>query len=465
MPDRPNIVLLIGEDAGRHPHCYGHDYAVTPNLDRLAEQGGRYTHAFTHAPVCAPSRSGLVTGQYPVTMGSHHMRSTLVNPPRMFTHELRDAGYHVAWPTKLDFNFDPLDGWRDTDQHWIGDLPDDRPFLLYHNFGNTHESQMWHDADEHRERCDRLTDDQWHAPANAPVPAYLPDTANTRREIAYYFDNLTQQDHLVGDAMRTIDEAGLTDNTIFIYLTDHGRGLPREKRWCYGAGVHLSLIIRAPGIIDPGSVIDDLVGWVDIAPTILSLAGVPIPEHYQGRVFLGPDKAEPRTYCYGGRDRMDECFDRTRFVRSKRFHYLRNFYPQLPWAQRLTYMEQETTMQDLRALNAEGKLQHPRNVFVQPTKPAEELYDAEADPDMVHNLADVPAHRQTLEEMRAACEEFITWSGDLGEESERTLIDRGIITNRLDGEYDQRVDSLPEHLRIGQERTILEMENVPKANR
>jgi len=461
MKDRPNIVLIVGEDTGRHLGCYGDDYAVTPNIDRLASQGALYTNGFTHAPVCAPSRSGLVTGQYACTMGSHHMRSTLVNPPRTFTQELRDNGYYVAWPTKLDFNFEPQDGWRDSDANWIGDLPTERPFFAYVNFGNTHESQMWHDADEHRERCDRLTDDQWHDPAEAPVPAYLPDTPNTRREIAYYYDNLTQQDHYVGEVLRTIDEAGLADDTIVIYMTDHGRGLPREKRWCYDAGVHLPLIVRAPGMTDPGSVTDALVGWVDIAPTILSLTGTPIPEHYQGQVFLGPDAGEPREYCYGGRDRMDECFDRTRFVRSKRFHYLRNFYPQLPWAQRLTYMEREATMRDLRALNAEGKLPHPRNVFVQPTKPAEELYDAAADPDMVNNLADSPTHRETLEEMRAACEAFISWSGDLAEVSERTLIERGIVVNRLDGEYDQRVGTLADELRLGPERSILEMENVP----
>jgi N-sulfoglucosamine sulfohydrolase len=459
---RPNIVLIVGEDVGRHLGCYGDDYAITPNLDRLAADGTLYTNGFTHAPVCAPSRSGLVIGQYPCTIGSHHMRSTLVNPPRMFTHELRDAGYHVSWPTKLDFNFQPLEGWCDTTAEWIGNLPEARPFFAYVNFSNTHESQCWHNEDEHAKACDRLSSDQFHNPDEAPVPAYLPDTPNTRREIACYYDNLTQQDHYVGDVLRTIDEAGVADNTIVIYMTDHGRGLPREKRWCYGAGVHLPLIIRAPGLTEPGSVIDDLVGWVDIAPTILSLTSTPIPSAYQGQVFLGPDAAEPRSYCYGGRDRMDECFDRTRFVRSQQYHYIRNFYPQLPWAVRLRYMEQEATFQDMRELHAEGELQPPQDVFMQATKPAEELYDAQNDPDMVNNLAGQPAHEQTLADMRAACEQFIEWTGDLGQVSERTLIERGIVTNRVEEDYRPRCGSLPERHRIGPASTILEMEDVPE---
>ena len=462
MTQRPNIVMMVGEDVGRHFGCYGDEYAITPNLDRLAAGGALYTQGFTHAPVCAPSRSGLVTGRYPCSIGSHHMRSTLVNPPRMFTHELRDAGHHVAWPTKLDFNFEPLEGWCDSTEPWIGDLPTRRPFFAYVNFGLTHESGMWRSEEEQRKICKDLADDQWHDPADAPVPAYLPDTANTRREIAQYYDNVTQQDYHVGEVLRTIEQAGLADNTIVIYMTDHGRGLPREKRWCYDAGVHLPLIIRAPGLTEPGSVIDDLVAWVDVAPTILSLTGTPIPDAYQGQVFLGPDAAPPRDYCYGGRDRMDECFDRTRFVRSSRFHYIRNFFPQLPWAVRLKYMEQEATFQDMRELNAQGKLDHPQSVFMQPTKPAEELYDPDADPDMVNNLADSADHADALAELRAECERFIAWSGDLGEVSERKLIERGILTNRLDEEYDARRGSLDERYHLGiAKRTILEMEEVP----
>ncbi len=454
-PDRPNIIMLVGEDVGRHHGCYGEPYAHTPHIDRLASQGACYTHGFSHAPVCAPSRSGLVTGRYPVCTGALHMRSTLLDPPRLFTHELRDAGYHVAWPTKLDFNFNPTDGWCDSTDDWRGSLADrpaDQPFFLFRNFNNTHESGVWDPPAANNDFAHRtadLPDELRHDPAGAPIPAYLPDTPQTRQDISRYHDNLTIQDQQVGQVLDEIDAAGLADNTVVIYMSDHGRGLPREKRWLYDAGIRLPLIVRWPGRIAPGSVVDDLVAWVDLAPTILSLAGAPIPDDYDGQVFLGPDAAPPRQYIYAQRDRMDEVFDRVRCVRSKRWHYIRNFYPQLPWAQHQFYMEQEPTYQAMRELHAEGKLHPPADVFLAPTKPAEELYDAEADPDMVRNLADAPEHRAILEQHRAELDRFLASIEDLGAVTEEELIARGLVKDRLDDEYRLRIDALPPRYRVG----------------
>ncbi len=465
MANRPlNVVLLVGEDTGRHLGCYGNHYAHTPNLDRLAAQGRRYTNAFTHAPVCAPSRSGLVTGRYPWRYGAHHMRSTVIDPPRLFTHELRDAGVHVAWPTKTDFNFDPPPDFADTtDFTWPQQLPEE-PFFVYANFHVTHESGMW-EAHPHQggvpfeQRMAELPAELRHDPADAPVPAYLPDVPEVRRDIARYFDCLALQDLRVGRCLDAIDASPARDRTVVIYLTDHGRGLAREKRWCYDAGVRLPLIVRWPGMIEPGEVCDDLVAWVDLAPTILSLAGVPMPNDYDGQVFLGEHAAAAREFVFGGRDRMDAVFDRVRFARSRRYHYLRNGYPALPWSVRQDYQENQPTFQAMRRLKAEGRLTGDAAVFMADTKPAEELYDPAADPDMVRNLANDPAHAAALAEHRAALDAFLATGPDLSALPESELIGRGVVADRLP-EYRALCERLPEAYRVGPELAPLTMQEA-----
>lgn len=472
----PNILLLIGEDTGLHPGCYGNDYASTPHIDRLAEQGARYTHALTTCPVCAPSRSSVVTGIYPWSLGTHAMRSTLLQPPRLFTHHLRDLGYYVNWHTKTDFNFDPTyppgdDPFCDEANDWIdrlaqGSLPD-RPLFLYRNFGVTHESTMWdrawgHDWGMRRERLDHqhlLLPHQRHDPAKAPVPPYLPDTPNVRQNIAWYFDALSIQDHQVGKVLEALDRSGKAQDTVVIYMTDHGRGLPREKRWCYEAGLHLPLIVRWPARIRPGTVIDEIVNWVDIAPTILRMAGLPggrMPERFQGRAFLGDDLTPPRRYAFAGRDRMDETYDSQRVARDHRFHYIRNDCPNLPYAQRNLYMERMLAMHDLRVMRAQGALHGDAAVFMRETKPAEELYDWRADPHMVRNLADDPAFAADRARLRAALEQHLQSVGDLGAVPERELVARGLVKDRLE-EYRSRVAPLPTEHRIGPELTCFEM--------
>lgn len=468
MSDRPNFILLIGEDAGRYAGCYGDPLARTPNLDRLAASGCRYDNAFSTAPVCAPSRSTLVSGKYAWSMGSHHMRSTLVTPPRLFTHELRDVGYYVSWPTKLDFNFEPTADFRDDAEDWTDKLRhgelSDRPFFLYRNFFVTHESTMWAQPGEagggavvQRQKLTKEWGIERCDPAKVRVPAYLADTPETRADIARFYDALAITDREVGQVLDALDASPYRDNTIVIYLTDHGRGLMREKRWCYDAGMHLSLLVRAPGVTEAGSASDRLVSWVDVGPTVLSLAGVDVPADYQGQVFFGPDTAAEREYVFAGRDRMDEALDRTRCVRDKQWHYIRNYFPQLPWMQRNKYMENMLTTQVMRKLNAAGELSGSQAVFMAHHKPAEELYDVAADPDMVNNLAADPAHAATVERMRGALNDNIAKFGDRAEQSERHLIEQGILTNRLDDEYRPRIAPLPPEQRLGGfEQTILE---------
>ncbi len=441
MADRPNIILLIGEDTGFHLGCYGQPEARTPNLDRLASEGTRYTHAYTVGPVCAPSRSCITTGCYPWSIGSHHMRSTLINPPRMFTHELQDAGYHVSWPTKTDFNFDPPKDFATDQAHWWnGDFPK-QPFFAFRNLGSTHESNMWDVSPNSRgylDWIDRLPVEKRTNPATVNVPAYLPDVPEVRREIARYFDMLAIQDMEVGQTLDAIDRAGLRDNTVVIYMTDHGRGLAREKRWCFDAGLHLPLIVRWPGNVDRGGVDETVVSWTDIAPTILSIAGASIPSHYQGQTLFGSD----RKYAFSGRDRMDEQFDRVRTVTDGRFRYIRNDFPQLPYCQRIMYQENQLTMQSLRLLAAGGRLTYPNDVFMAKAKAPEELYDAQTDPDMVRNLADEPALATKKAELRTALETELDRFGDMGLIDELELIANGILTDRLTHEYRPRFVTL-----------------------
>lgn len=481
MSERPNFILLIGEDTGLHLGCCGDPCASTPHLDRLATEGARYTNAVSTAPVCAPARSTLVTGMYAWSLGTHHMRSTLLQPPRLFTHELRDAGYYVSWPTKTDFNFQPPANFADsTEGDWLealrdGTLPD-KPFLLCRNFTVTHESTMWAELPEGqrfgalRERnreLHRLAPQQRHDPAEVVVPAYLPDTPEVRNDIARYYDALSIQDMQIAEVLDALEQSPYRENTIVIYLTDHGRGLVREKRWCYDAGVHLPLIVRDPrpegeSVTRRGAVRDEAVSWVDVAPTILSLAGASIPAHYQGNVFLGPAR-RVREYAFFGRDRMDEVFDRVRGCRDGRYHLIRNDFPQLPYAQRNHYMEYQATTRVIRDLHAAGKLPAPARLWMADRKPPQELYDWHADPDMVHNLADDPAHATTLERMRSALAAELERFGDLGEKTERQLIDSGIVENRLDSEYAARVAPLAEAHRIGGRlEPVLEIPDPPK---
>lgn len=462
--ERPNFLFIIGEDTGRYLACYGDPVAQTPHLDRLASEGCRFDQAWTTSPVCAPSRSALVTGQYPMKIGTHHMRSRLLDPPRLFTHELRDAGYHVSWPTKLDFNLDPTEGWRDDDEMWqdrlrSGDLPD-KPWLLYQNIGITHESTMWPDEGQGESRPrswflqfeprpPRQTD-----PDAVPLPDYLPDTPAVREDIARHYDNIAELDRQMGGILDALAASGQAENTFVIFLADHGRGLPREKRWPYAPGLRMPLIVRGPGI-EAGSTRDELVSWTDIAPTILSLAGAEIPESYDGQVFLGPDADEPRKYVFGGRDRMDEAFDRVRVVSDGEWLYVRNFYPQIPYAQRLKYMEHLPTMQELRRLRAAGQLAGSDALFMQETKPEEELYDLRLDARCVNNLADDPVARGRRDRLSAALERWIEEIGDLGGVPERELIERGLVEDQITGHRQSLEPLSPEH-RIGPELTVVE---------
>jgi len=414
---QPNILWISCEDTSPDLGCYGDAYARTPNLDRLAAQGCRFTRAFAVAGVCAPSRSAIITGMYPTSIGTHHMRCKGVPPPyvKCFPEHLRAAGYFCTNNSKTDYNFDaPLTAWDENGPraHWRN-RPPGQPFFAVFNITVTHESQIRAPDDQFCRVTAALSARQRHDPAQAVLPSYYPDTPVVRRDWARYYDLVTAMDHRAGELLRELEEAGLTDETVVLFWSDHGRGLPRAKRWLYDSGIHVPLIVRWPGRIEPGSVDGRLVSLIDLAPTVLSIAGVPIPEHMQGVPFLGP-AARQREYVFAARDRMDETYDIIRAVRDTRYKYLRNFRPGRPYAQYIDYMEKMPTMQEMRRLNKEGRLVGPQRLFFLPEKPPEELYDTDDDPHEVRNLAGIPEHQQALERMRAALDRWMKETGDLG---------------------------------------------------
>jgi len=424
--DRPNILWLSTEDIGPHLGCYDDPYAKTPNLDRLAAQGLRYTRAFTIAPVCAPNRTAIITGMYPTALGMHHMRAggegtARSNKPalpeglRAFPAILRDAGYYCTNAAKEDYNFATRDTiWDESSRqaHWQKRPNADQPFFAVFNFSGTHEGSVRRTAEDHARATERLTPEQRQDPDAIRPPPYHPNTGIVRQQWANYYENITALDYWVGDHLKALEDAGVADNTIVIFWSDHGPGMPRGKRWLYDSGTNVPLIVRLPG--GPTGVRDKLVSSIDLSPTTLNLAGLPIPGYMQGQAFMGANAPAPRRFVHGARDRMDERYDIIRMVRDARFKYIRNAAPHLPYDQFMNTAEKSPIKHELHRLAAAGELP-PGAAWVSGNiKPVEELYDTVADPHELNNLAGDYRFDGQLSMMRAMYYGWATQTGDLG---------------------------------------------------
>ncbi len=442
---RPNILWISTEDISPDIGAYGDAYAITPNVDRLAAQGMRYRNAFSTAPVCAPSRSAIITGMYPTTIGSMHMRSKAVPPAgvKAFPEYLRAAGYYCTNNSKTDYNFEAPPAHRPPDTvwdecsakaHWRNRTDKSQPFFSVFNIMVTHESQVRVTDDVYKKNTARLKPEDFHDPAKAKLPPYYPDTPLVRKDWARYADNITAMDYMVADILKQLEEDGLAENTIVFFWGDHGRGLPRSKRFLYDSGLRVPLIVRWPGKIAAGSVNDDLVSLFDLGPTALSLAGVPLPPHMQAQAILGNQKKAPREFAFAHRDRMDESYDMMRSVMGKQFHYIRNFHPDRPYAQYIDYLEEMPTMKEWRRLYKDhmnaldpryGKALNTAQLqFMAPQKPPEELYDVTSDPHEINNLAALPQYQVTLKKMREALNKWQKETKDLGAVPEAELRER-----------------------------------------
>ena len=436
---RPNIVWISNEDMSPRLGVYGDKRARTPVLDRLAKESIRYTNAFSTAPVCAPSRAAIITGMYQTTLGAQHMRTTedrvpelpgpyLAVPPfyvKAFPEYLRAAGYYTSNRAKTDYQFGvPFTIWDDLGRtaHWRNRPDPSQPFFAVFNLEVTHESQIFPSSPA-RKGKPLVTD-----PSAIDVPPYYPDTPAVRQELARMYDNIADMDSQVGEILKQLDDDGLTGNTIVLYWSDHGDGVPRAKRSLYDSGLHVPLLIRWPkgagSTLTPGSVSSELVSFVDLAPTVLALAGVQIPAHLPGRVLVGPRASAAPAFVFAARDRMDTEYDMMRSARDERFLYIRNFSPELPYAGHITYRNQSAIMQEWFRLQAEGKLTGPAALWMRTSRPAEELYDTRADPYQIRDLSAEPKYRATLERMRQAVTDWMTRSADQGLVNEPEMIQR-----------------------------------------
>ena len=421
---RPNILWISCEDICPLLGCYGDSYASTPHLDGLAAEGVRYTRAYAHAPVCAPARSGIITGVYPSTLGSHNMRSkaTLPEHIRCFPEYLQQAGYYCSNNAKEDYNFNkPPSSWNDSSKnaHWRT-RESGRPFFSVFNITVCHESILHVEGEALAARLKAMKPEQKHDPAKAPIPKYHPDIPEFHEAWARYYDSISSMDAMAGAILQELEDDGLADETIVFFWGDHGTGMPRGKRWIYESGTHIPLIVRFPekyqhlAPAEPGAAIDRLVSFVDFAPTVLSLTGVAIPTHMQGKAFLGNQDAPARDHVFFTRDRMDEWYDCIRGVRDDRYRYIRNFEAHMPYNQPLSYLYKAPCMQAWGRLAREGKLEGAPALYMRPEKPVEELYDVQADPDEVQNLADAPEHRERLGHMRQVLFDWMVETRDLG---------------------------------------------------
>lgn len=445
---KPNILWISVEDISPLLEVYGDKSIKTPNIDRLASEGITFTNAFSTAGVCAPSRSSIITGMYPVSMGTHNMRTgphyayrepenetyktyiqlkdtrgrnvpeySAVPPPyvKVFTEYLRAAGYYTTNAAKTDYQFNsPITAWDEIgrDAHYKN-REKDQPFFAVFNHEVTHESRVFMKKD----------DPMLSEVEKVHIPGYYPDLPVVRKDVARVYSNIIELDKQVGKLLDELKAEGLLEKTIIFFWSDHGGPLLRQKRAVGNSGLRVPLLVRLPNGAMAGTKVDDVVSLMDLGPTVLSLAGIKPPAHMHGKAFMGAFKTkEPHRYAFGSADRFDEAVDMSRSVIDGRFVYIRNFRPELPLIYRNNYREQIDMTRTLIEMNQQGTLSGDAAYIFMKTKPEEELYDLQSDPDEIHNVANVAAHQSKLNELRNALSTWQRTVGDLGFVPEYDLV-------------------------------------------
>ncbi len=453
---KPNILWISLEDITPMMGCYGDAYARTPVFDSLAAEGIRYTQAHAVAPVCSTSRSSIITGMYPNSLGTLHHRSN-TRPPefaKMFPSLLIKAGYYTSNNYKEDYNMggdtgvdgdtqddagieqrdDPI--WHESSKHahWRNRPDKEQPFFSVFNFIECHSSITKFSEEEIvEERLNRLQPEDFHDPEKAPIPAYHPDIPEFRKVWSRYYDAVTQVDYRAGEVIDQLKEDGLWEDTIIFVWADHGVGMPRGKHTLWEQGTHVPLIVRFPekyqhlAPAKPGAVIDGLVTLMDLGPSVLTLAGLDIPEYMQGRPLLcknGPGEIEYRDYVYSMRDRLDSRFEMVRAVRDTRYRYQRNFYPHLPFKPYEDYEFGASVVQKWVELAREGKLTGPQEMLAKRFKPVEELYDSENDALLINNVIDDPKYGEVVKRMRERLQGWMLETRDIAILEETEMLGR-----------------------------------------
>jgi arylsulfatase A-like enzyme len=410
----PNILWITSEDHGPEMGCYGDKFATTPNVDALAKMGMIFELAWSCAPVCAPARTTIITGMYPPSLGAQHMRSMVDVPDyvKFYPRFLRERGYYCTNNSKQDYNVRTDDnGWSESSgKAHYQNRKSGQPFFAIFNTTVSHESKI-------RAKFDSPVHDQ----TKVRIPAYHPDNAESRRDWARYYDIVTAADEVAGKHLAALDEAGLADETIVFYYGDHGSGMSRSKRWTYNSGLSVPIVVYfppkwqhlAPKEYKSGGKSDRMVNFVDLAPTLVSLAGIKPPEWMQGHAFAGKFQQPKPKYMFGFRGRMDARYDFIRTVTDGKYHYIRNYNPHLIYGQYVAYNFATPSTSAWKRDYDAGKLNEAQSHFWK-LKPAEELYDLKADPDEVNNLARSSEHRAKLRELREVLQDWCREIRDLG---------------------------------------------------
>ncbi|MEM7380250.1 MAG: sulfatase, partial [Bacteroidota bacterium] len=433
----PNIIWLVAEDQSpQFFPMYGDSTIALPNLESLAGDGVVFTNAYSPVPVCAPARSAIITGMYPTSLGTHNMRTYApwreMNEPsigvpnyspqvpdgvKMFTQYLRKKGYYCTNNSKEDYNFRKLiSAWDESGDkaHWQN-RPNDAPFFSVFNFNVCHESGIWRNGDK-----------ELFVSADAvPVPPYFPDNPVIRHDLAVNYSNLKRMDDQLGEIIQQLKSEGLYEKSIIFFYADHGGPFPRHKRALYETGLKVPMVIKFADNAGKETRDDRFISFIDLAPTVLSLAGIEPPKVMQGRAQFGPfESTEKASYTFHSSDRFDEMRDRLRALRSKRFKYIRNFNTDISNALPVSYREQMPMMQELMALNSSGNLDSVQSLWFRTPKPEEELYDLQNDPYEFNNLAGVAQYQDTLLHLRQVMNSWISETNDMGRYQEQELISR-----------------------------------------
>lgn len=448
--DRPNILWFVVDDMSASFSCYGEKIIETPNVDRLAREGTKFTRAFVTAPVCSPCRSALITGMYQTSIGAHHHRSgrgvEKIQLPKGVTPvpaQLQKAGYFTCIGSglsgldlrglpagqgkgrkaaqtassrlgKTDYNFEWDAAIYDSDD-WAGRAAGQPFFMQVQLAGGKLRGASDASARQLSERAAKelgsATD-----PEKVTLPPYYPRDPVLLRDWAAYLDAVRFTDQHVGKVLARLEKEGLLENTLVVFMTDHGISHARGKQFLYDEGTHIPFVVRGPGIAK-GAVREDLIEHIDLAALSLAAAGLPVPPTMQARDVFAKGYAK-RDAVFAARDRCDETVERIRSVRTDRFLYIRNFHPQRPHLQPNAYKDGKAIVKSLRALHAAGQLDKlSETLLFSPVRPAEELYEWNTDRWQVTNLAANPAHQSTLEKMRARLDRWIVETKDHGPET------------------------------------------------
>ena len=410
----PNILCITCEDISPMIGCFGDSVAITPNLDHFANDAIRYTNMHTNVGVSAPSRYALITGRYPSSDCSNHMRTNARNNPvgiprydiivepeiKCYTEYLREIGYYCTNNPKTDYQFKvPQAAWDECgkDAHWKN-RPKGMPFFAIFNLNVTHESRTWVRANE------KLS----VKPDDIVVPPYYPDTPTVRHDMAVVYSNITEMDRQFKVLYDELEASGELDNTIIIWYSDNGGPLPHHKREIYDRGTKVPFMISFPNKYQAGTQTDELVAFVDIPPTILSLIGIKPPKYMQGQAFLGKYKAhKQREYVYGARDRMDACIDKQGYIRDHNYRYVRNYYPGTPNYMDVAYRKNMPMMNEIIEMHEKHLLNEIQASFFDLKRPEEEFYDLNKDPYELHNIIDDPKYKKEVTRLRKNYDKWI----------------------------------------------------------